>query len=91
MKKQKVSTRSLYMPQASYPHSSLFTPPQQVKLMNQMRSDASQRKADDARRSREVAMLKKETRKKEHRIKSLEADARKRELVLKRRQEQVGW
>ena len=53
------------------------------------RSEAAVKKADDARKSREVAQLKKETRKKEHRIKSLEADAKRREVVLRRRAEEV--
>ena len=43
----------------------------------------------DIRKAREVAQLRKESRKKEHRIKSLEADAKRREVVLRRRQEEV--
>ena len=53
------------------------------------RSEAAIKKTDDARKAREVAQLKKETRKKEHRIKSLEADAKRREVVLRRRAEEV--
>jgi len=53
------------------------------------RSEANQKKVEDARKSREMAQLKKETRKKEHRIKSLEADAKKREIVLRRRADEV--
>ena len=61
---------------------------QKVKMMNYMTQDAALKKSDDVRRAREIAQLQKEGRK-EHIIKLLEADARKREAVLKRRQEEV--
>lgn len=48
-----------------------------------------QRKVDSARVDREMAQLRKVTRKKDNQIKSLQSDARRRELVLKRRQEEV--
>ena len=48
-----------------------------------------QRKVDSARLDREMAQLRKVTRKKDNQIKSLQSDARRRELVLKRRQEEV--
>ena len=58
-------------------------------MMNRMRQDAALKKSDDVRRAREIAQLRKEGRKKEHIIKFQEADVRKREAVLKRRQEEV--
>lgn len=48
-----------------------------------------QRKVDSARVDREMAQLRKVTRKKDNQIKSLQSDARRRELILKRRQEEV--
>lgn len=48
-----------------------------------------QRKVDSARVDKELAQLRKVTRKKDNQIKSLQSDARRRELVLKRRQEEV--
>ncbi len=48
-----------------------------------------QRKVDSARVDKEMAQLRKVTRKKDNQIKSLQSDARRRELVLRRRQEEV--
>lgn len=53
------------------------------------RFSLDQRKVDSARVDREMAQLRKVTRKKDNQIKSLQSDARRRELVLKRRQEEV--
>ena len=50
---------------------------------------SDQRKVDGARSDREMAQLRKVSRKKDNQIKSLQSDARRRELVLKRRQEEV--
>ena len=50
---------------------------------------SDQRKVDSARVGKELAQLKKNSRKKDNQIKSLQSDARRRELVLKRRQEEV--
>ena len=67
---------------------------QSVKMLNQMRTEATTKKLEDQRKSKEIAQLKKDSQKKECRIKSLETDAKRREFVLKRRQEEVwlhGW
>lgn len=48
-----------------------------------------QKKMDDARRAKEVRQLQKEGRLRDHKIKTLQLDAQRRELVLKRRQEEV--
>lgn len=62
---------------------------QRVKMLNQMRTEATTKKLEDQRKSKEIAQLKKDSQKKECRIKSLEAEAKKKEFVLKRRQEEV--
>ena len=62
---------------------------QRVKLLNQMRMEASRKKQDEARVVRQIAQLKKEDRRKEHRIQSLEAEAQRRDTVLKRRADEV--
>ena len=62
---------------------------QRVKMLNQMRTEATTKKLEDQRKSKKIAQLKKDSQKKECRIKSLEADAKRREFVLKRRQEEV--
>lgn len=48
-----------------------------------------QKKVNDARLTKEIRQLQKESRKRDNKIKSLECDAKKRELVLKRRQDEV--
>ena len=40
--------------------------------------------------SREMSKMRKENRKKEHLIKSLQADARKKEVILRRKQDEVS-
>ena len=50
---------------------------------------SDQRKIDSARMDREFAQLRKTSRKKDNQIKSLLSDARHRDIVLKRRQEEV--
>jgi len=54
------------------------------------RSYLDQRKMDDAKRTKEIRQLQKERRTKEHKIQLLESDAKRKELVLKRRQEEVS-
>ena len=49
-----------------------------------------QKKLDDAKMTKEIRQLQKEGRKRDNKIKSLESDAKRRELVLKRRQEEVS-
>ena len=50
---------------------------------------SDQKRLDDARMTKEIRQLQKESRKRDNKIKSLESDARRREVVLKRRQEEV--
>lgn len=47
------------------------------------------KKVEDGRKAKEMGQLRKEARKRDHQIKSLQSDARRREAVLKRRQEEV--
>ena len=47
------------------------------------------KKQEDARQLRHISQLKKETRKKENKIQSLEADAQRKAIVMKRRADEV--
>ncbi|XP_041467223.1 kinesin-like protein KIF21A [Lytechinus variegatus] len=60
-----------------------------VKLMKQIREEQQKSRNKDQLSSREIQRLKKESRKKETQIKTLEASAKQRELVLKRKHEQL--
>ncbi|PSN35255.1 hypothetical protein C0J52_18156 [Blattella germanica] len=61
----------------------------QVKLLNKMKEEAAKHKDVELRRNREIAQLRKESRKRENTIRSLEAEKRVKEAVLKRKQEEV--
>ncbi len=50
---------------------------------------ADVKKVDDSRKAKEMGQLRKEARRREHQIQSLESNAKRREAVLKRRQEEV--
>lgn len=60
-----------------------------VKLMNQLREETQKGKQDEQRRMKEIAILKRDHLKKDNQIKSLEAEKRCRDIVLKRKQEQI--
>ncbi|XP_052125712.1 kinesin-like protein KIF21A isoform X2 [Frankliniella occidentalis] len=60
-----------------------------VKLLNQMREESQRHKNTEARRNREIAQLKKDSRRHENQIRTLEAEKRQKEIVLKRKQEEV--
>ncbi|XP_076284320.1 kinesin-like protein 31E isoform X1 [Lasioglossum baleicum] len=60
-----------------------------VKLLNKMREEAQRHKENELRRNREIAQLRKETRKNANMIRTLEADKRMKEVVLRRKQEEV--
>ena len=57
--------------------------------MNKMKEEAQKNRAQEARRAKEIAQLKKETRVRDTQIKSLEAQKRQKEIVLRRKQEEV--
>ncbi|KAF4528683.1 hypothetical protein B566_EDAN016577 [Ephemera danica] len=61
-----------------------------VKLLNRMKEESARHKQEQERRNRELAQLRKANRKHENQIRSLEADRRAKEIVLKRRQEEVS-
>ncbi|XP_022094071.1 kinesin-like protein KIF21A isoform X3 [Acanthaster planci] len=60
-----------------------------VKLMKQIREEQQKARQKEVASNRAIQKLKKESRKHENRIKSLEAEAKQKEIVLKRRQEEV--
>ena len=60
-----------------------------VKLMNQLKDDALRFKKEEQNRMREIASLKREHLKKDSQIKVLESEKRCKEVVLKRKQEQL--
>ncbi|XP_043246573.1 kinesin-like protein KIF21A isoform X4 [Amphibalanus amphitrite] len=60
-----------------------------VKLMQRMKDDANKMKQMDLQHHRAMSQLKKEHRKHENTIKSLEAEKRMKDAVLKRKQEEI--
>ncbi|XP_034946309.1 kinesin-like protein KIF21A isoform X2 [Chelonus insularis] len=60
-----------------------------VKLLNKMREEAQRHKENELKRNREIAQLRKESRKNANMIRTLEADRRMKEVVLRRKQEEV--
>ncbi|KAJ0182300.1 hypothetical protein K1T71_001669 [Dendrolimus kikuchii] len=61
-----------------------------VKLVQRMRAEAKRHAQAEAARAKEVAQLRKESRKNANLIRSLEAETRLKEQVLKRKQEEVS-
>ncbi|EFX66705.1 hypothetical protein DAPPUDRAFT_64459, partial [Daphnia pulex] len=61
-----------------------------VKLMQKMKEDANRHKEIELKRTREIAQLRKESRKRENEIRTLQMDKRVKETVLKRKQEEVN-
>ncbi|XP_012275949.1 kinesin-like protein KIF21A [Orussus abietinus] len=60
-----------------------------VKLLNKMREEAQRHKENELMRNREIAKLRKESRKNANTIRSLEAEKKMKEVVLRRKQEEV--
>ena len=60
-----------------------------VKLMNQLKEESLRFKKEEQKRMREIATLKRDHLKKDNQIKFLEAEKRCKEIVLKRKQEQL--
>ena len=63
----------------------------QVKLMNEMKEEAQKKRTLEAKHSKEAAKHKKEQRLMEVKMKRLEADKRQKDLVLKRKMEEVRF
>uniref|UniRef100_A0A1B6C896 Kinesin-like protein n=1 Tax=Clastoptera arizonana TaxID=38151 RepID=A0A1B6C896_9HEMI len=60
-----------------------------VKLINKMKEEAAKHKEVELKRNKEIAQLRKESRKHENVIRSLEAEKRAKDVVLRRKQEEV--
>jgi hypothetical protein len=60
-----------------------------VKLMNQLRDEVSKSKQEEQKFMKQIALLKREHLKKDNQIKNLEEEKKCREVVLKRKQEQI--
>ncbi|KAM3926339.1 kinesin-like protein KIF21A isoform 6-T6 [Leptodactylus fuscus] len=60
-----------------------------VRLMKQMKEEQEKTRMVESRRSREVAQLKKDQRKRENQLRILEAQKRQQEVVLRRKTEEV--
>jgi len=58
-------------------------------MLNKMKEESQRHKLEQERRNREMAQLRKANRKHENQIRSLEAEKRAKDVVLKRRQEEV--
>jgi len=61
-----------------------------VRLVQQMKEESNRHRESDSRKNRELAQLKKETRKHESKIKNLETEKRIKDTILKRKQEEVA-
>ncbi|XP_055997071.1 kinesin-like protein KIF21A isoform X5 [Ostrea edulis] len=61
-----------------------------VKLMKQVKEELEKGKAVEARRTREVSQLRKDQVRKENMIRNLEKEKRQKEVVLKRKQEELN-
>ena len=57
--------------------------------MNQLRDETIKSKQDEQKRMKEIALLKRDHLKKDNQIKSLEAEKKCRDIVLKRKQEEI--
>lgn len=60
-----------------------------VKLMNKIKEEATRHHEVEMKKAKEIAQLKKESRKAEIRMKNLESKSRARDVILKRKQEEV--
>ncbi|KAK9890310.1 hypothetical protein WA026_010413 [Henosepilachna vigintioctopunctata] len=61
-----------------------------VRLINKMKEETQKHKESELKRLREIAQLRKETRKNANMIKSMEAERKIKDQVLKRKQEEVS-
>lgn len=61
-----------------------------IKLVRKMNDESNRHKEEDTKKNREIAQLKKESRKQLHKIKSLQAQGTAKDQVLKRRTEQIS-
>ena len=61
----------------------------QVRLMKQIKEDTEKNKQSELRRSKEISLLRKEQIRKEGLIRTLEREKSQKDVVLKRKQEEV--
>jgi kinesin family protein 4/21/27 len=61
----------------------------QVRLMNQVKEEAKRNKMAESRTNKEIAQLKKGQRQRELQIKNLESAKKQKEIILRRKQEEV--
>ena len=62
----------------------------QVKLMNQVKDESMKVRRVEQRRSKEMAQFKKEQRQKDNQIRSLEAETKIKDVVIRRKKEEVS-
>lgn len=74
----------------SYKNELLEMKRAKVKVINKMKEESQRHRETESKRLREIAQLKKESRRNENMIKSMEAQNRIKEQVLKRKQEEVS-
>jgi hypothetical protein len=74
----------------SYKNELLEMKRAKVKLINKMKEESQKHKESELRRVREIAQLRKETRKNANMIRTMEAERRLKDQVLKRKQEEVS-
>ncbi|XP_063914951.1 kinesin-like protein KIF21A isoform X1 [Zophobas morio] len=74
----------------SYKNELLEMKRAKVRLVNKMKEESQKHKESELRRIREIAQLKKESRKNANMIKTMEAERRLKDQVLKRKQEEVS-
>nr|XP_015840795.1 PREDICTED: kinesin-like protein KIF21A isoform X2 [Tribolium castaneum] len=74
----------------SYKNELLEMKRAKVKLINKMKEESQKHKESELRRMREIAQLRKESRKKANMIKTMEAERQLKDKVLKRKQEEVS-
>uniref|UniRef100_A0A8D8UHF4 Kinesin-like protein KIF21B n=1 Tax=Cacopsylla melanoneura TaxID=428564 RepID=A0A8D8UHF4_9HEMI len=61
-----------------------------VRLIRKMKEETNKHKEQEIQRNREIAKLKKDSRRAQNLIKNLESDKRTKEVILKRKQEEVN-
>ena len=59
--------------------------------MKQIKDDSEKNKQTEARRNKEIAQLRKDYMKKDHQIRNLEREKQQKEIILRRKQEEVRW
>lgn len=62
----------------------------QVRLIRKMKEETNKHKEQEILRNREIAKLKKDSRRAQNLIRNLESDKKTKEVILKRKQEEVS-